>query len=339
MWQTYVDDFPISALVMRMSKPLSESECKLAVERIQRFINEVEKVIVGKRRTIKLITATLLSCGHTLIEDIPGVGKTTLAKAMARASGCEFKRIQCTPDLLPSDITGTSVYNQKTGDFSFRPGPIFAHFVLVDEINRATPRTQASLLECMEEFQVTVDGVTYSLPRPFFLIATENPIEQRGTYPLPESQKDRFLTRVHMGYPEHEEEVDVLKRQEHGHPIENVEAVLSPEEIVELQKFTLRVHVADALREYIVTIVEMTRRHQEALLGASPRGSIGLMRMSQAWALMHGRNYVLPDDIKELAVPVLSHRLILHHSATLKGITQTQIIESVIHSVPVPIIR
>ncbi|MCX7778470.1 MAG: MoxR family ATPase, partial [Armatimonadetes bacterium] len=296
-----------------MAATLSDAECKAAMERLSHFIAEVEKVIVGKRRAIKLVTAALLGSGHALIEDIPGVGKTTLAKAMAKASGCEFKRIQCTPDLLPSDITGTSVYDQRTGEFVFRPGPIFAHIVLVDEINRATPRTQASLLECMEEFQVTVDGVTHKLPRPFFLIATENPIEQRGTYPLPESQKDRFLIRVQMGYPEHDEEVDVLSRQEHGHPIESVEPVLLPDEIVELKKLVLRVHVAEALRNYIVTLVEMTRRHQDVLFGASPRGSIGLMRMSQAWALMHGRNYILPDDIKELAIPVLSHRLILQH--------------------------
>ncbi|MCS7253838.1 MAG: MoxR family ATPase [Armatimonadota bacterium] len=322
-----------------MAATLSDAECKAAMERLSHFIAEVEKVIVGKRRAIKLVTAALLGSGHALIEDIPGVGKTTLAKAMAKASGCEFKRIQCTPDLLPSDITGTSVYDQRTGEFVFRPGPIFAHIVLVDEINRATPRTQASLLECMEEFQVTVDGVTHKLPRPFFLIATENPIEQRGTYPLPESQKDRFLIRVQMGYPEHDEEVDVLSRQEHGHPIESVEPVLLPDEIVELKKLVLRVHVAEALRNYIVTLVEMTRRHQDVLFGASPRGSIGLMRMSQAWALMHGRNYILPDDIKELAIPVLSHRLILQHGATLRGITQQKVVEDVIRSVPVPIAR
>lgn len=322
-----------------MAEPLSGAECKAAMERISRFVAEVEKVIVGKRRTIELVTAALLGSGHALIEDIPGVGKTTLAKAMAKASGCEFKRIQCTPDLLPSDVTGTSVYDQSSGEFVFRPGPIFAHIVLVDEINRATPRTQASLLECMEEFQVTVDGVTHKLPRPFFLIATENPIEQRGTYPLPESQKDRFLIRVQMGYPEHDEEVDVLSRQEHGHPIDLVEPVLSPHEIVELQKLVLKVHVAEVLRDYIVTLVEVTRRHQDVLWGASPRGSIGLMRMSQAWALMHGRNYILPDDVKELAIPVLSHRLILQHSATLKGVTQQKVVEDAIRSVPVPIAK
>jgi len=322
-----------------LAEPLSDTECKAAMERISRFIAEVEKVIVGKRHTIELVTAALLGSGHALIEDIPGVGKTTLAKAMAKASGCEFKRIQCTPDLLPSDVTGTSTYDQSSGKFVFRPGPIFAHIVLVDEINRATPRTQASLLECMEEFQVTVDGVTHKLPRPFFLIATENPIEQRGTYPLPESQKDRFLIRVHVGYPEHDEEVDVLSRQEHGHPIDLVEPALSPHEIVELQRLVLRVHVAEALRDYIVTLVEMTRRHPDVLWGASPRGSIGLMRISQAWALMQGRNYILPDDVKRLAIPVLSHRLILQHGATLKGVTQQKVIEDIVHSVPVPITR
>lgn len=322
-----------------MAAPLSDAECKAALVRISRFIAEVEKVIVGKRRTIELVTAALLSGGHALIEDIPGVGKTTLAKAMAKASGCEFKRIQCTPDLLPSDITGTSIYEQRSGDFVFRPGPIFAHIVLVDEINRATPRTQASLLECMEEFQVTVDGVTHKLPRPFFLIATENPIEQRGTYPLPESQKDRFLIRVQMGYPNHDDEIDILFRQEHGHPIEDVEPVLSPNEIIDLQSLVLRVHVAEALKDYIVTITEMTRRHQDVLWGASPRGSIGLMRMSQAWALMHGRNHILPDDAKELAATVLSHRLILQHSAAIKGTTQHKVVEDIIRSIPVPIAR
>ncbi|HID05860.1 MAG TPA: MoxR family ATPase [Armatimonadetes bacterium] len=303
------------------------------------MVAEVEKVIVGKRETIQLTCAALFSGGHVLIEDIPGVGKTTLAKTIAKALGCEFKRIQCTPDLLPSDITGTSVFDQRTGEFRFRPGPVFAHVVLADEINRTTPRTQASLLECMEEFQVTVDGVTYHLPRPFFLMATENPIEQRGTYPLPESQKDRFLIRIRMGYPGRDQEVDVLSRQVHGHPIAKVQAVLNPEEVVQLQQAVLQVHVADALKEYIVALVEVTRRHPHVSWGASPRGSLGLMRASQAWALKQGRAYVLPDDIKHLAVPVLSHRLILQPAASVKGINPETVVDDVLQSVPVPVRR
>jgi MoxR-like ATPase len=301
-----------------------------------RVIAEIEKVIVGKRNAVEGALIGLLCAGHVLVEDIPGVGKTMLARALARALGCTFRRIQFTPDLLPADITGTSIYNQKLNEFQFKPGPVFGNIVLADEINRATPKAQASLLECMEERQITVDGITHPLPRPFFIIATENPIEYHGTYPLPEGQLDRFLLRVQLGYPSHAQEVEVMERQIKRHPIESVQPVLGAEEVLALQEAIRDVHVDPSLKDYIVRIVEETRRHAAVLLGASPRGSLGLMRAAQAMAALAGRDFVLPDDIKRLAPAVLSHRLILKPEAKVRGAQPGDLIQEILETTPVP---
>lgn len=299
----------------------------------------VEKVILGKSYAVRLAVATLFAKGHLLIEDIPGVGKTTLAKALAKCIGGTFKRIQFTPDLLPSDITGVTVFNQKTGEFEFRPGAVFANIVLADEINRTTPRTQSALLEAMGEGQVSVDGVTYTLPRPFFVIATQNPIERHGTYPLPEAQLDRFLMRVHLGYPQPDEEALILQQQALEHPLERLEPVLDSAGVLAVQRLVRQVHLSPALRRYIVQLVTATRQHPAVALGASPRGSLGLMRAGQAWALMHGRTFVTPDDIKAVAAAVLSHRLILKAEATARHLTAEQIIVEVLHNTPPPLER
>jgi len=305
-------------------------------ERTSAIIEQVETVIIGKRRTVELALAALLCNGHVLLEDIPGVGKTTLAKALAAASGCTYKRIQFTPDLLPADVTGTSIFNQKTGDFEFRPGPVFANFVLADEINRASPKTQSSLLECMAEFQVSADGVTRLLPVPFFVIATENPIEYRGVYPLPEAQLDRFLMRLRMGYPTAAQEVAVLERQVREHPIAAVRSVAGCEVIGELQQAVRQVFLEASVKEYMVALTTATREHPMVALGASPRGSLGLMRASQALAAMAGREFVIPDDVKAVAEPVLSHRLILRPEAPADNVSGAQIIEEILGQVPAP---
>jgi MoxR-like ATPase len=301
-----------------------------------RVVDEIEKVIIGKRDAVEGALVGLLCAGHVLVEDIPGVGKTMLARALARALGCTFRRIQFTPDLLPADVTGTSIYNQKLGEFQFKPGPVFGNIILADEINRATPKAQASLLECMEEGQITVDGITHRLPQPFFIIATENPIEYHGTYPLPEGQLDRFLLRLELGYPSHEQEVAVMERQIKQHPIETVGPVLSTEEVVELQGAIRDVYLEKSLKNYIVQVVEATRHHAGILLGASPRGSLGLMRASQATAAMAGRDYVLPDDIKRLAPAILSHRLILRPETKVRGIRPGGLIREILEETPVP---
>ncbi len=303
----------------------------------EQVIGNVETVIVGKHDEVELAFIALLCQGHVLIEDVPGVGKTVLAKAFARSVGCSFRRLQFTPDLLPSDVTGVSIYNQKSGEFEFRPGPIVAQVVLADEINRATPKTQSALLECMEERQVTVDGVTYSLPRPFIVLATQNPIEYEGTFPLPEAQLDRFLLRVNLGYQKKRDEMTMLERQQIQHPIEQLGEVISAEDLTELQQMIRQtVYVDELIREYIVSIVEETRTHPDVYLGASPRGSLALFRASQARAALYGRDYVLPDDVKALVIPTLGHRLIVNPGARIKHTETSTIIQEILESVPVP---
>ena len=309
--------------------------------RARRIIEEIETVIVGKRHAVEMVAIGLLSNGHVLIEDIPGVGKTMLAKALAKALGATYRRIQFTPDLLPADITGTSIYNQKTAEFVFREGPVFTNVLLADEINRATPKTQSSLLECMEEFQVTVDGVTRPLARPFVVLATENPIEYRGTYPLPEAQLDRFLMRIEVGYPNPEQEVEVLNRQIKEHPIHAVQAVVTKEEVLEMQDQVKDIHIDPSLKEYLVQVVTATRGHEKLSLGGSPRASLGLMRTGQARAVLAGRDYVIPDDIKAMAAAVLCHRLVLRPGVGASGgrrrqAEAAQVVREVLEQLPVP---
>ena len=301
-----------------------------------RIIENVEKVIVGKNEELKLIVTGLLCQGHVLIEDVPGVGKTVLARALARSTGCSFKRIQFTPDLLPSDVTGVSIYNQKTGDFEFRAGPIVSQVVLADEINRATPKTQSALLEAMEEHQTTVDGLTHKLPSPFMVLATQNPIEYEGTFPLPEAQLDRFLIRVHLGYPSATDEVIIMDRQQMRHPVEEVEQVTDASEILRLQEAVKGIYMDALIKQYIVQLVEATRKHEAAYLGASPRGSLALYRTSQAFALMAGRDFVIPDDIKALAYAALGHRVIVSPAARVKNITSANIVNDCLTRIPVP---
>jgi MoxR-like ATPase len=301
-----------------------------------RVSNNVQKVIIGKQNEIKLTLLALLCEGHLLIEDVPGVGKTMLARSIARSIGCTFRRIQFTPDMLPSDITGVSIYNQKTQEFEFRSGPVFAQIVLTDEINRATPKTQSALLEAMEERQVTVDGTTYGMARPFMVLATQNPIEYEGTFPLPEAQVDRFMMRIHLGYPLKTHETDMLTRQSDHHPIQDVDQVVSVEELVEAQKAVRTIYVDNLVKEYIVDLVNTTRDHPDIYLGASPRGSLALFSTARAWAAMEGRDFVVPDDIKLLAESTLAHRLIVSPSARIKNVSARQIIEDSLRHTPVP---
>jgi len=293
-------------------------------------------VIVGKHHTIELLLVALLGDGHVLIEDVPGVGKTKLAKSLARSIGGSFKRVQFTPDLLPADITGFNVYNQKTGQFRFQQGPVMANILLADEINRTIPRTQASLLESMEERQVTVDGQTFPLPHPFFVMATQNPIELEGTFPLPEAQLDRFLLRINLGYPERDEEILILERFQEEDPLLKLKAVANPEQITELQQTRKKIRISPPVREYITDIVRATRTGKSLRFGASPRGSLGLMRAGQALAALRGREYVLPDDIKYLVRPVLAHRLILKDEERLRAKTPEHFLEEIIPQIPVP---
>jgi MoxR-like ATPase len=302
----------------------------------ERILANVERVIVGKSHETRLALITLLCGGHLLLEDVPGVGKTMLARALARSTGCVFKRIQFTPDLLPSDVTGVSVYNQATATFEFRPGPIVAQVVLADEINRATPKTQSALLEAMEERQITVDGVTHSLPRPFMVMGTQNPIEYEGTFPLPEAQLDRFLLRVVLGYPSQTDEVLILDAQERTHPIEEIGQVTTAEEVIELQDAVREIHVDPLIKQYIVSLASATRNHESVYLGASPRGSIALMRASQAFAMLEGRDFVQPDDVKVLAYPALGHRVIVSPAARVRNIEPAQVVDECIERVPVP---
>lgn len=300
------------------------------------IIANVEKVIIGKARETRLAVTAMLCGGHMLIEDVPGVGKTMLARALAISTGCTFRRIQFTPDLLPSDVTGVSIYNQKTGDFEFRAGPIVSQLVLADEINRATPKTQSALLEAMEERQVTVDGVTYPLPSPFMVLATQNPIEYEGTFPLPEAQLDRFLIRIHLGYPSPADEIQLLGQQQTSHPIDSLRQVTDAAGILHLQSAIRDVHVDQLTRQYVVELTTATRQHESVYLGASPRGSLALFRTAQARALLEGRKYVTPDDVKELAQFTLAHRVIVSPGAKVKGATQAEIIAHCLQRVPVP---
>ena len=306
-------------------------------EIISKLINNIEKVIVGKREAIELCLATLISRGHILIDDVPGLGKTMLARAIALSINADFKRVQFTPDILPSDITGVSIYNQKTQEFEPRPGPIFANIVLADEINRTTPRTQSGLLECMQEGKVTIDGVSYPVPDPFFVIATENPIEFQGTYPLPEAQMDRFLLCISIGYPGAEEEKMIVERQVKNHPIENVQNVVDLAQIKLLQEKVTTVHISPEIMGFITSIVRATRVHPEILLGASPRGSLALMQASRAIALINGRNFVIPDDIKSMSFFTLGHRIVLKTEAQVEGVTKQKVITEVLRSVAVPL--
>jgi len=302
----------------------------------ERLIANVERVIVGKREAVELTVIGLLCQGHLLIEDVPGTGKTMLARSIARSLGCSFSRIQFTPDMLPSDVTGVSIYNQATRQFEFRPGPIMAQIVLADEINRATPKTQAALLEAMEERQITVDGVTRPLPRPFMVLATQNPIEYEGTFPLPEAQLDRFFLRIRLGYPAAEDEIRILERQQYRHPIEELEMVASVEELLQAQEAIRAVYVAPAVKRYIVELTRRTREYPDIYLGASPRGSLTLYRAGQARAAIYGRDFVLPDDVKALALPALGHRVIVGPTARMRDVTAEEMVEEILRKVPVP---
>ncbi len=306
-------------------------------EGISRMLANMNKVMVGKEAVLELALVGLLSEGHILIDDVPGIGKTTMAKCMARTVGGTFRRIQCTPDLLPGDVTGVYFYNQKKCEFEFRPGPVMANIVLVDEINRATPRTQSSLLESMEERQVTVEGVTIPLPRPFLVIATQNPVELHGTFPLPEAQLDRFLLMLDIGYPDEDQEYQMMVRFEHDNPLESLSQVITPEEVLGLRAQAQHVYVEETVRHYILNIIRETRRNPSLSLGASPRASLALSKASQALALIKGRDFVIPEDVKSLVGPVLSHRLILNTEAYLNKTSKEKLLEDILGSLPVPL--
>jgi MoxR-like ATPase len=304
-----------------------------------KLIGNIEKVIIGKRQTLTLALAAYLCEGHVLLEDVPGVAKTMLARALAVSVGCTFKRLQCTPDLLPTDVTGVSIFNQKTAEFEFRPGPIFAQTLLTDEINRATPRTQSALLEAMAERRVSVDGKTYTLKPPFLVLATQNPIDQEGTFPLPEAQLDRFLVRLSLGYPSIDEEAKMLLRMQKGHPIDDLQAVAKADDILAAQAAIRDVHVDDKVRTYILQIVHGSRDHEDVLLGGSPRASIALFRTAQALAAIGGRDFVLPDDVKRMAQPVLAHRLILKPESRLRKRTSTSVVQEIVTDTAVPVLK
>jgi MoxR-like ATPase len=312
-------------------------DISLISEAAEKFRSNVGRVIVGKRDAIELVMVALLAGGHVLIEDVPGIGKTMLARTVARSLGLSFKRIQFTPDLLPSDVTGIHYFNQKTQEFEFRPGPIIANIVLADEINRATPRTQSCLLESMQEQQVTVDLKTIALPRPFLIIATQNPVELEGTFPLPEAQLDRFLMRLKMGYPEATEEKTILARFQESSPLESLESVISDAELLELQRLCRRVYVSEDLKDYVIAITRATRGRPEIELGASPRASLSMHHAAQALAAVRGRDFVIPDDIKYLAVPTLAHRLIARSESRLRGHSLEELVSEVVAGVPVPV--
>jgi MoxR-like ATPase len=306
---------------------------------IQKVIDNIEKVMIGKRQTAILALAALFAEGHVLLEDVPGVGKTMLVRAIAKSLGTEFKRIQFTPDLLPSDLTGMSVYNQKEMEFEFRPGPLMGNVVLADEINRTSPKTQAALLEGMEEGSVTVDGKTRILPRPFFVMATQNPIEYEGTFPLPEAQLDRFLLKLKMGYPSRLDELEILNRLESKHPIHEIEPVMTANDVVLHQEKARSIYVEETVKKYMIDLVALTRNHHDVYLGVSPRGSLALLKTSQAYAMMHGRDYVVPDDVKFLAPYVLGHRMILKPDAKYSGIRVEDVVADTLKGVRVPVMN
>ncbi|WP_428912471.1 AAA family ATPase [Niallia sp. Krafla_26] len=306
---------------------------------VEHILNNIEKVMIGKRNVAELSIVALLAQGHVLLEDVPGVGKTMMVRSLAKSVGANFNRIQFTPDLLPSDITGASIYNQKEMEFQFIPGPLMGNIILADEINRTSPKTQSALLEAMEEASVTVDGVTYHLEKPFFVMATQNPVEYEGTYPLPEAQLDRFLLKMKMGYPDLDEEIEVLNRVEKIAPIEQIEPVITLEELRNLQNQVKQVHVDDTVKRYIVEISNQTRNHESIYMGVSPRGSIALMKAAQAHAFMYGRGYVVPDDVQVLVPAVFAHRLILKTEAKFSGITPEELLDRLLKLVPVPVQR
>ncbi len=305
----------------------------------EKVIANVEKVIVGKHEEVTLALLALICRGHVLIEDVPGVGKTMLAKAIAKSLGCSFRRIQFTPDLLPSDITGVAIFNQKTREFEFRAGPVMSQIVLTDEINRATPKTQSALLEAMEERQVTVDGVTYPMPKPFLVMATQNPIEYEGTFPLPEAQLDRFLMRVSLGYPAQADEITILNRQQYIHPIEEIGQVVTVDELLAIQESVKQAYIDPLIKDYIVALVNATRNHPDVYLGASPRGSLALFKTGQARAALEGRDYVIPDDIKAMAEVTLAHRIIVTPAARIKNINPRAVVKELLDAVPIPGLR
>ena len=321
------------------SEPLAKEARRIDVAATAaKIVSNIEKVIIGKRQQISLALVAYLCEGHILLEDVPGVAKTMLARALAKSVGCAFKRLQCTPDLLPTDVTGVSIFNQKTTQFEFRPGPIFAQTVLADEINRTTPRTQSALLEAMAERRVTVDGQTYVLKPPFVVIATQNPIDHEGTFPLPEAQLDRFLVRLSLGYPGPEEESKMLQRLQHGHPIDDLAPVVTAEEVIACQDAIREIYVDPKIRRYLLEIVHRTREHEDVHLGGSPRASIALFRTAQGLAAMAGRSFVLPDDVKRMALPVLGHRLILRPESRLRKVTAATVLNEIVPDVPVPIV-
>jgi len=313
-----------------------DSTITRAQQLAEKIIRNVEKVMVGKTEAVQLAVIALISQGHLLIEDAPGVGKTMLARSLAKSINCSFKRIQFTPDMLPGDITGVSIYNQKISDFEFRPGPLTAQVVLADEINRATPKVQSALLEAMEERQITVDGVTRKMPSPFHVLATQNPIEYEGTFPLPEAQLDRFLLRINIGYPTPSEEIAIVERQQYVHPIEQIDHVVDAADVLMLQETVKKIYVEDLIKQYIVSLVDATRRHPSIFLGSSPRGSLALFRTAQARALLHGRDFVLPDDVKALAVSALAHRSLLSSTGQSQGRDGRAPIAEILETVPVP---
>ena len=324
------------AIDTRNSAAFQDEEMQEVARRAQHVATNVASVILGKEEVIRACVVALLAGGHIIIEDYPGVGKTLLAKALARSVDCRFARVQFTPDLLPSDVTGVSVFNQKTGEFDFRPGPIFANIILADEINRSSPKTQASLLECMEERQATIDNVTHPIAAPFMVIATQNPIEYEGTYPLPEAQLDRFMMRLGLGYPSGDAEAAILHSQTAGDPFAELDAVLGSEEVIAMQAVVTRVKVAPSLRRYVVDVLSATRGSRDVYLGASPRAGISLVRAAKALALLRGRDYVVPQDLKDLSQRVLAHRIILSSDAKVHGLTEAAVIARLLESVPVP---